>query len=82
MVVEEPKRGTVPCWGSIIVDLEGEQIDDFLRLRRQIVTAAIRIDSRHQSVASGMPSREDLKLALRESLHYDFPFHFAPLQCL
>ena len=49
VAVEEPKpkRG-IPRWGSIIVDLAGERIEDFLRLRRQIVTAAIRIDSRHQ----------------------------------
>ena len=48
VAVEEPKpkRGSVHRWGS--VDLVGEQIDNFLRLRRQIVTATIRIDGLHQ----------------------------------
>ena len=42
----KPKRG-IPRWGPLN-HLAGERIEDFLRLRRQIVTAAIRIDSRHQ----------------------------------
>ena len=67
----KPKRGRVPRWGSIIVDLTGDQIEDFLGLRRQIVTATIRIDGLHQDTGYGAFNRglENLLEPLEKSRH-------------